>query len=50
MLLLSHEERGNNHHSNCVALEGKDKSVTFLLETSPTGQVGFFPGVLIKLQ
>ena len=38
---LSHEESGNHHCSNSVALEGKDKSVTILLEASATGQVFF---------
>lgn len=42
MFLLSHEESGNHHCSNCMASEVKDKSVTFLLKASATGQVVFF--------
>lgn len=42
MFLLSYEESGNHHCSNCMASEGKDKSVTFLLKASATGQVFFF--------
>lgn len=41
MFSLSHEESGNHHRSNSVALEGKDKGVTILLEASATGQVVF---------
>jgi len=42
MLLLSHEDHVNHDRSNSVALEGKDKSITVLLEASAAEQV-FFP-------